>query len=79
MRNSTILFIVALLILGWFGAEAYAAQNICVSSCLDLSGMPGWQQAVAVVILPTLLIVAALRVRSNEDKPRPKETQEPQA
>ena len=75
MRNSTILFIVALLILGWFGAEAYTAQNICVSSCIDLSGMPGWQQAVAVAILPALLIVAALRVRSNEKRPHPQETQ----
>ncbi|MDG6924109.1 MAG: hypothetical protein JRN67_12565 [Nitrososphaerota archaeon] len=68
MRNSTILFLVALLILGWFGAEAYTAQNICVTGCFDLSVFPGWQQAIIVVIFPALLVVAGLRARSNERK-----------
>lgn len=68
MRNSTIYFIVALLILGWFGAEAYSAQNICVTGCFDLSGFAGWQQGIIVAILPALLLVAGLRVRSNEKR-----------
>lgn len=68
MRNSTVLVVVAVLILGWFGAEVYSAQNICVTTCVDLSGLNGWEQAIAVGFLPLLLIVAAVRVRMNEKK-----------
>ncbi|MDG6996650.1 MAG: hypothetical protein JRN52_12080 [Nitrososphaerota archaeon] len=71
MRNSTMLFLVALLILGWFGAEAYTAQNICVTGCIDLSGFTGWQQAIIVAILPVLLVLGGIRARSNEKKGKP--------
>ena len=68
MRNSSILFLVAVLVLGWFGAEVYTAQNICVTSCLDLSGLTGWEQAIAVAILPVLLVIGGVRARQNEKK-----------
>lgn len=66
MRNSSILFIVAILILGWFGAEVYTAQNICVTTCISLSGLTSWEQAIAVVILPALLIAGGLKARQSE-------------
>lgn len=68
MRNSQILFLVAVLVLGWFGAEVYTAQNICVTSCIDLSGLTGWEQAIAVAILPAILIIGGVRARQNEKK-----------
>jgi hypothetical protein len=68
VRNSSILFLVAVLVLGWFGVEVYTAQNICVTSCLDLSGLTGWEQAIAVAILPVLLIAGGFRARQNEKK-----------
>ena len=66
MRNSQILFLVAFLILGWFGAEVYTAQNICVTTCVDLSGLTSWEQAIAVAILPVILIYGGFRVRKTE-------------
>ena len=71
MRNSNILFLVAFLILGWFGAEVYTAQNICVTSCIDLSGLATWEQAIAVVILPAILVYGGLRARKTEKNPPP--------
>lgn len=68
MRNSSILFIVAILILCWFGAEVYTAQNICVTTCIDLSGLTTWEQAIAVGILPVLLIIGGFKARQNEKK-----------
>jgi len=68
VKNSSILFLVAVLVLGWFGAEVYTAQNICVTSCIDLSGLTNWEQAIAVVILPVLLIAGGVRTRQNEKK-----------
>ena len=68
MRNSNILFIVAVLVLVWFGAEVYTAQNICVTSCIDLSGLTNWEQAIAVAVLPALLIAGGLRAGQNEKK-----------
>ena len=68
MKNSNILFLVAILVLGWFGAEVYTAQNICVTSCISLAGMASWEQGIAVVILPALLIAGGLRARQNEKK-----------
>lgn len=68
MRNSQILFLVAVLVLGWFGAEVYTAQNICVTSCISLVGLTGWEQATAVVILPILLVAGGFKARQNEKK-----------
>ena len=66
MRNSNILFLVAFLVLGWFGAEVYTAQNVCVTSCVDLSGLTNWEQAIAVVILPAILVYGGFRLRKTE-------------
>jgi membrane protein implicated in regulation of membrane protease activity len=68
VKNSSILFLVAFLVLVWFGAEVYTAQNICVTSCIDLSGLTGWEQAIAVAILPALLIAGGVKARQNEKK-----------
>ncbi|HYB04676.1 MAG TPA: hypothetical protein VED17_09450 [Nitrososphaerales archaeon] len=68
MKNSNILFLVAVLVLGWFGAEVYTAQNICVTSCISLAGMASWEQGIVVVILPALLIAGGFRARQNEKK-----------
>jgi len=66
VKNSSILFIVAVLILGWFGAEVYTAQNICVTTCISLSGLTSWEQAIAVAILPALLVAGGLKARQTE-------------
>jgi membrane protein implicated in regulation of membrane protease activity len=66
VRNSNILFLVAFLILGWFGAEVFTAQNICVTSCVDLSGLTSWEQAIAVAILPIILVYGGIRLRKTE-------------
>ncbi len=71
MRNSNILFLVAFLILGWFGAEVYTAQNICVTSCIDLSGLTSWEQAIAVILLPAILVYGGYRARITEKKQPP--------
>jgi membrane protein implicated in regulation of membrane protease activity len=68
VKNSNILFLVAVLVLGWFGAEVYTAQNICVTSCISLVGMTSWEQGIAVVVLPVLLIAGGFRARQNEKK-----------
>jgi purine-cytosine permease-like protein len=68
VKNSQILFLVAFLVLGWFGAEVYTAQNICATTCISLSGLTGWEQAIAVIILPLLLVIGGLRARQNEKK-----------
>jgi membrane protein implicated in regulation of membrane protease activity len=68
VKNSNILFIVAFLVLGWFGAEVYTAQNICVTSCISLVGLTNWEQGIAVVILPVLLVAGGFRARQNEKK-----------
>ena len=71
MKNSNILFLVAFLILGWFGAEVYTAQNICVTTCMDLSGLTNWEQAIAVVILPAILVYGGFRARKTEKNQPP--------
>jgi hypothetical protein len=68
VRNSSILFLVAVLVLGWFGAEVYTAQNICVTTCISLSGLTSWEQGIAVVILPALLLAGGFRARQNEKR-----------
>jgi hypothetical protein len=66
LKNSTILFLVAALILVWFGSEASLAQEICVTSCISLAGATIWEEAIAVAILPALIIVGAIKLRSTE-------------
>jgi purine-cytosine permease-like protein len=66
LKNSTILFLAALLILGWFGAETYYGQNICVTSCISFQGYPVWAEVIAVAILPVLLLIGALKLRATE-------------
>jgi hypothetical protein len=68
VKNSTILFIVALLILAWFGAEVVTAQEICVTSCISLSGWAYWEQAIAVLVLPLILILGGIQAKRNEKK-----------
>jgi TRAP-type C4-dicarboxylate transport system permease small subunit len=68
VRNSSILFLVAFLVLGWFGAEVYTAQNICVTTCISLSGLTGWEQGIAVAVLPVVLVIGGIRARQNEKK-----------
>jgi len=68
VKNSNILFVVALLILAWFGAEVVTAQEICVSSCMLLSGWAYWEQAIAVIILPLILVLGGIQARRNEKK-----------
>jgi len=68
VKNSTILFVVALLILCWFAAEVVTAQNICVTSCMDLSGWANWEQALAVVVLPLILVLGGIQSKRNEKK-----------
>ncbi|MHB8567686.1 MAG: hypothetical protein ACYC7D_01165 [Nitrososphaerales archaeon] len=70
MRNSSYAFIAAFLVLGWFETEAYTAQNICVTSCLDLSGMTMWEQLLAAAILPILIVLYGLNMRRNENLAR---------
>jgi membrane protein implicated in regulation of membrane protease activity len=66
MKNSTILFLGAALILVWFGSEAFTAQEICVTSCVQFPGASLWEEAVAVAILPVLMIIGAFRLRRTE-------------
>jgi hypothetical protein len=69
MKQSTILFIVALLVLVWFSAEAFPGQQICVTSCISLSGLNVAEQIAAVVALPIILVIAGVGLRrSGKDK-----------
>jgi len=68
VKSSSILFLVAFLVLVWFGAEVYTAQNICVTTCIQLSGLTSWEQALAVAILPVLLVAGGVKARQNEKK-----------
>jgi hypothetical protein len=62
------------LVLIWFGAEVFPGQQICVTSCVDLSGIPIWSQAIAVGILPVLLAIGGFKVRKTEGATLKKET-----
>ena len=66
MRNSNILFIVAFVILVWFGSEVFTAQEICATSCISLSGLSAWEQVVSIVVLPVILVIGGVRVRKTE-------------
>ena len=77
MRNSNILFLVALVILAWFGSEVFTAQEICATSCISLTGLPVWGQAVSVVALPVLLVIGGAKARKTENAdPQPKPSQD---
>ena len=69
LRNSTILFLAAIVFLVWFGAEAFTAQEICVTSCIMLSGLNNLEDAIIVAILPVLLVIGGVRVRAKENNP----------
>ena len=68
MRNSTILFLAAFVILVWFGAEAFPGKEICATSCMSLSGLNDIETAIVVAILPVLLVIGGIRARRNEKK-----------
>jgi hypothetical protein len=73
VRNSRILFIVALLVVAWFGTEDYTSQNICVTTCESLVGLTPIEQAIAVAILPVLLAIGGFYLIRKE-KSIPKHT-----
>jgi hypothetical protein len=66
MQRSTILFVAAILILGWFGSETFTVHQICATSCIDLSGLPIWGQALAVAVFPALLVLGGISLRRSE-------------
>ena len=69
LRQSTIFFIVAVLVLIWFGAEAFPGQQICVTSCISLKGMNIAEEVAAVAILPILIVLAGFSLlRSEKEK-----------
>jgi purine-cytosine permease-like protein len=69
LRNSTILFLAAFVILVWFGSEAFSAQELCVTSCIMLSGLNNLEDAIVVAVLPVLLVIFGIRVRAIEKHP----------
>jgi membrane protein implicated in regulation of membrane protease activity len=69
LKQSTALFIVAALVLVWFGAETFPGQEICAMGCVSLKGMNVAEQIVAVVILPIILAIIGLNLRrTGKDK-----------
>ncbi len=76
MRNSSYAFIAAFLVAGWFETETLTAQNICVTTCLDLSFLPTWGQIVAAAIVPILIVLIGLNMRRNENKLMKKQQQQ---
>jgi len=75
LRNSTILFLAAIVILVWFGSEAFTAQELCVTSCIMLTGLNALEDAIVVAVLPILLVIGGLRVRAKEKQPSQAPTQ----
>lgn len=76
LRQSTIFFIVAVLVLIWFGAEAFPGQQICATSCISLKGMNIAEEVAAVAILPILIVLAGINQRRSEkqkEKVKPSE------
>lgn len=69
MRNSMILILAAIVIIMWFGSEAFTGNEICATSCVTLAGLNVVEKAVAVAVLPVLLLIGAWRVRENEKNP----------
>jgi hypothetical protein len=74
MRKSTIAFLVAFLVLVWFGAEGFTGQNICVTGCISLAGMTTWEIAIAVAILPAIIIAYGVNLRRKEGSTLNEET-----
>ncbi len=69
MKQSTAFFIIAVLVLIWFGAEAFPGKEICATSCISLSGMNIAEQVVTVVIFPIILAIGGIYLRrSGKDK-----------
>ena len=68
-----ILFLAAVVVLVWFGSEAFTANEICATSCISLAGLNVAEVALAVAVLPVLLIIGGIRVRQNERNPMPVE------
>lgn len=66
MRNSTILLLAAVVVLVWFGSEVATAQEICATTCISLVGLNVVEQAVAVAVLPVLLLIVGIRLRKAE-------------
>jgi hypothetical protein len=66
MRQSTIFFIVAVLVLVWFAAEAFPGQQICAMSCESLAGLNLPEQIAAVLILPVLIALGGISMRRSE-------------
>lgn|SRR5487761_744076 len=66
LRQSTIFFIVSVLVLIWFGAEAFPGQEICVTSCISLKGMNIAEEVAAVAILPILIVLGGFSLRRSE-------------
>ena len=68
MRQSTVFFVVAILVLIWFGDETFAIGHICVTSCISLSGLNVVEQAFAVAILPIIIVLLGISQRRNENQ-----------
>jgi membrane protein implicated in regulation of membrane protease activity len=68
LRNSTILFLAAVVILVWFGSEVFTAQELCATTCISLSGLSSFEDAVVVAVVPILLVIGGYRVREKEMK-----------
>lgn len=68
MRQSTIFFIVAVLVLIWFGAEAFPGKEICVTSCFSLAPYTLPEQIAIVVALPILIVLAGFSQRRTENR-----------
>ncbi|MHB1908701.1 MAG: hypothetical protein ACYCQJ_07490 [Nitrososphaerales archaeon] len=76
MRQSTIFFVVAILVLIWFGDETFAIGQICVTSCINLAGLSVIEQAGAVAILPIIIVLLGISQRRNENQ-KPKTSIQP--
>ncbi len=66
MRNSTILFLAAFVILVWFESEALTANELCATGCISLSPLNLPEEGIVAAILPVLLLIGGLRARRNE-------------
>jgi len=66
LRQSTIFFIVAVLVIIWFAAEAFPGQQICAMSCESLAGLNLPEQIAAVLILPVLIALGGISMRRSE-------------
>lgn len=56
-----------MVVLVWFGSEAFTGQEICATSCISLAGLNTVETAAAVAVLPVILLLLGLRVRKVEN------------